>query len=44
MIITTGDNPLVDIENLEKLMAFHIKNGNDFSKSYGLPWGSFIFS
>lgn len=43
-IITTGDNPLVDIENLEKLMAFHIKNKNDFSKSYGLPWGSFCYS
>lgn len=44
MIITTGDNPLVDIKNLEKLIGFHIKNKNDFSKSYGLPWGSFCYS
>ena len=43
-IITTGDNPLVDIKNLEKLITYHIRNKNDFSKSYGLPWGSFCYS
>tara|TARA_B100000989_G_scaffold298564_1_gene288470 strand:- start:917 stop:1684 length:768 start_codon:yes stop_codon:yes gene_type:complete len=43
VVITGGDNPLVDIKNLKKLITYHIRNKNDFSKSYGLPWGSFSY-
>ena len=43
MIISTGDNPLVDIDSLEKLAKYHIKNKNDFSKMYGVPWGTFCY-
>ncbi len=44
MIVTGGDNPLVDINYLEKIAKFHKKKNNDFSKIYGLPWGSFCYA
>ena len=43
MVVCTGDNPLVDITSLEKLVKYHLKNKNDFSKMYGVPWGSFCY-
>lgn len=36
----TADNPFVDVEELDRLISFHIEEGNDFSESFSvLPIG-----
>lgn len=35
----TGDNPLIDIELLDKVIKVHFNNENDYTKSVGLPLG-----
>lgn len=37
----TADNPLIDIYYVDKLIDFHIKNNNDYSKIIGLPIGTY---
>lgn len=36
----TADNPFVDVEEVDRLIAFHIESGNDFTESFSqLPIG-----
>jgi spore coat polysaccharide biosynthesis protein SpsF len=35
----TSDNPLIDISFLDKTIAYHIENDNDYTKTEGLPLG-----
>lgn len=44
VINCTADNPFVDPEYIDYLVAYHIKNNNDFSKIEGLPWGTFSYA
>lgn len=44
IICVTGDSPLVDPIYLNKLLKFHLKNKNDFSKISGLPLGCFSYA
>lgn len=37
----SADNPLVDPESIDRLVDFHLEQGNDFSRSEGIPWGTF---
>lgn len=39
----SGDNPLTDPDYLDRLVDFHIDNGNDFSKIQGLPIGTYTY-
>lgn len=39
----TADNPFVDPEYIERLVDFHVEQGNDFSKVEGLPFGAFSY-
>lgn len=44
VISCTADNPFVDPEYIDRLLAFHIEAGNDYSKIEGLPWGTFAYA
>jgi spore coat polysaccharide biosynthesis protein SpsF len=44
VINCTADNPFVDPEYIDRLVEFHIKNGNAFSKIDGLPFGTFCYA
>jgi len=44
IINCTADNPFVDPEYIDKLYDHHIKEGNEFSKIEGLPWGAFSYA
>lgn len=35
----TGDNPLLDVERLDECIQYHIKEGNDYTDTQGLPLG-----
>lgn len=35
----TGDNPLLDVERLDESIQYHIKEGNDYTDTQGLPLG-----
>jgi spore coat polysaccharide biosynthesis protein SpsF len=43
VVSCTADNPFVDPEHIDYLVGFHQRNGNDFSKSEGLPLGAFAY-
>jgi len=40
----TADNPFVDPIYIDKLYEHHHKQGNDFTKIEGLPWGTFSYA
>jgi spore coat polysaccharide biosynthesis protein SpsF len=40
----TADNPFVDPEYLDRLVEFHSAHHYDYSKSYGLPFGTFSYA
>jgi spore coat polysaccharide biosynthesis protein SpsF len=44
VINCTADNPFVDPKYIDLIYDFHIKQGNDFSKINGLPWGTFSYA
>ena len=44
IINCTADNPFVDPVYIDKLYEHHLKQGNEFSKIEGLPWGVFSYS
>lgn len=44
VISCTADNPFVDPVYIDKLIDFHIKNNNDYSKIDGLPFGTFSYA
>jgi len=44
IISCTADNPFVDPEYIDRLIEFHIKNANDFTKIEGLPFGVFSYA
>ena len=37
----TADNPFADPEYLDRLADFHVQNGNDYSRTAGLPLGCY---
>lgn len=44
IISCTADNPFVDPEYIDRLVDFHLEHGNDYSKSEGLPFGTFAYA
>ena len=40
----TADNPFVDPEYIDRLVDFHLKQRNDFSRVEGLPFGTFAYA
>ena len=44
VINCTADNPFVDPIYIDKLYEHHIKEGNEFTKIDGLPWGAFSYA
>jgi len=44
VINCTADNPFVDPHYIDMLYDHHIKQGNDFTKIDGLPWGTFSYA
>ena len=43
IVSCTADNPFVDPVYIDKLVRFHHRHGNDFSRSEGLPFGTFAY-
>jgi len=44
VISCTGDNPFVDPEYIDRLVEFHLAHGYDYSKTEGLPFGTFAYA
>ena len=44
VISCTADNPFVDPVYIDHLVEFHIKQGNDYSSTDGLPLGTFSYA
>jgi spore coat polysaccharide biosynthesis protein SpsF len=44
VVSCTADNPFVDPEYIDRLVKFHIERHYDYSKSEGLPWGTFAYA
>ncbi len=44
VINCTADNPFVDPEYIDQLVDFHLDHGYDYSKSEGLPFGTFAYA
>lgn len=44
VINCTADNPFVDPEYIDRLVDFHLEHGYDYSKSEGLPFGTFAYA
>lgn len=40
----TADNPFVDAPSIDRLIAYHVDQGNDFTSIDGLPWGTFSYA
>jgi len=43
IVSCTADNPFVDPIYIDRLVELHLKNGNDFTKIEGLPFGVFSY-
>lgn len=43
VVSCTADNPFVDPEYIDRLVEFHVINGNDYSSVQGLPFGVFSY-
>lgn len=43
LISCTADNPFVDPVYIDRLVDFHIEQGNDYSNTEGLPFGTFTY-
>ena len=41
ILVCSGDNPLIDLDRMKKLINFHYKNKNDFSTYYKMPLGTY---
>jgi spore coat polysaccharide biosynthesis protein SpsF len=44
IVSCTADNPFVDPKYIDRLVDFHNAQGNEFSRSEGLPWGTFSYA
>ena len=44
VVSCTADNPFVDPEYIDRLVEYHLKHNHDFSKTEGLPWGTFSYA
>ena len=44
VISCTADNPFVDPEYIDYLVDLHIQQGNDFTNTEGLPFGTFAYA
>ena len=44
IISCTADNPFVDPEYIDRLVDFHVQQDNDFTRSEGLPFGTFAYA
>jgi spore coat polysaccharide biosynthesis protein SpsF len=40
----TADNPFVDAVHLDKLLEYHLAQGNDYTRTEGLPLGAFGYA
>lgn len=43
VVSCTADNPFVGPEYIDRLVDFHLERGYDYSKSEGLPFGTFAY-
>jgi spore coat polysaccharide biosynthesis protein SpsF len=43
VVSCTADNPFVDPDYIDKLVDFHLAHGYDYSKTEGLPFGTFSY-
>ena len=43
VVSCTADNPFVDPEYIDRLADFHLERGHDYSRSEGLPFGTFVY-
>jgi len=43
IVSCTADNPFVDPIYIDRLVEYHLKEDNDFSRSEGLPFGTFAY-
>jgi spore coat polysaccharide biosynthesis protein SpsF (cytidylyltransferase family) len=41
ILVCSGDNPLIDLEQMNKLIKFHLKENNDFSSYKNMPLGTY---
>jgi len=44
VVSCTADNPFVDPVYIDKLVDFHLAKGSDFSRSEGMPFGTFAYA
>lgn len=44
VISCTADNPFVDPEYIDRLVDYHLEQGNDFTRMEGLPFGTFSYA
>ena len=44
VVSCTADNPFVDPYYIDRLVDFHHENNHDFSKTEGLPFGTFAYT
>ncbi len=44
VISCTADNPFVDPEYIDRLADFHLERNHDFSKTEGMPFGTFAYA
>ncbi|MFC1735413.1 cytidylyltransferase domain-containing protein [Candidatus Hydrogenedentota bacterium] len=43
IISCTADNPFTDALHIDKLIDFHLTHSHDYTKTEGLPWGTFTY-
>lgn len=43
VVSCTADNPFVDPDYIDKLVDFHLAHGHDYSKTEGMPFGTFSY-
>ncbi|MDY6973315.1 MAG: glycosyltransferase family protein [Thermodesulfobacteriota bacterium] len=43
IVSCTADNPFVDPIYIDRLVHFHLRHNYDYSKTLGLPWGTFSY-
>jgi spore coat polysaccharide biosynthesis protein SpsF len=44
VVSCTADNPFVDPEHIDLLLDYHWREGHGFSRTEGLPWGTFAYA
>lgn len=44
VVSCTADNPFVDPEYIDRLVDYHLAHGHDYSRTEGLPFGTFAYT